>query len=141
MRVLEKNRLTFSYLNSRYSVELKPGKIWVSPLDENIDFKDFLLQEKITSWSMLTSDNPYSTPVSDEANRNKRQELISLLESKGLKYWSSIAIANDKSWGPESGYFIANISREAALKIARDFQQNAIVTGGSDGLAEIVWTI
>jgi hypothetical protein len=85
MTVLTKNQLTLAYLTTRFSVDIPSERIWVSPLDENKKFKDFLNKEGIRTWSIITSDNPRSdiaTTVAD--NESNRKKLLKILQMKKM---------------------------------------------------------
>lgn len=44
-------------------------------------------------------------------------------------------------WEPETSLLILNIARDEAIELGNELEQNAIVSGEIEGLAELVWCV
>ena len=156
MNIKQKNELTIAYLNTQYSVDFPDRQFWVSPVSENLFFKDKLNQEKINFWAIITPFNPGSEILTAAENKVRTEKFIKEgLHDKqtGQKKWDyhgSISKPGKDSKNPisstpvdaeaERGFFIINIFPWEAVKLGHEFGQNAIIVGKNDGFAELVWT-
>lgn len=102
----------------------------------NPELNELLIQEGCKEWAFITSVNPYSEFLTDEAN----QELyLKLKESvKDYKFYEGHGIGEDPKWQPEISLLVLGISREEAIRIGNYYKQNAIVVGELNRPAELV---
>jgi hypothetical protein len=49
-----------------------------------------------------------------------------------------MGVGNDDSWEPEASFMVLNIGKEDAIKLGKQFKQNAIVAGEIGNLPELI---
>lgn len=69
-------------------------------------------------------------------NQDQQQALLSKLIE--YRTWKGEGRGRDGSWMPEESHFIADINKNIAIAPGREFGQNAIIAGGSDGKATLI---
>lgn len=132
------NDLDLLYRQARYVIDDGEAKFTIRLGADNAELREFLAGRGIATWSFLTAYNPQSKPLSDEENAARQAELVRSLDSQGFKYLNGYGTGDD--WDPEASLFILDISREAALRLGRQFGQHAILWGESGvGGPELVW--
>ncbi len=87
----------------------------------------------------ITSDNPGSKRLSDDANRRRRIALAGELSERDLKLIPATSIADDGQWPDECGFWICGIDRDDAVELAERFGQNAIVFITEDRQANLIF--
>ena len=103
--------------------------------DNNEEFA-FVLSEKEMgatlfggrAFTLVTAQNPQSTPLSDEENRERNERLEQHLLEKGYDYGPSLGKSTDGSW-EEEGFTVFDLSLGDALELGQQFGQHAIVYG------------
>ena len=139
MDQIERNILHSAYMKTIFVIGDGQNFFEVSPLEVNQSFLKFLHDSGILSWAVITSDNPFSKPLSVEKNNERRKNLeIELLEN-GYKLLPALGRDPEGQLDPEYGYFIHNLSLKDALKIGKDYGQNAILFGEETAKSKIVW--
>ncbi len=133
------NDLVKAYYSTTYRIikpriELKPGRI-CHELDQ------FLEENGIDKWAVITAFNPNSRHQNDKLNDRATRRLKKRLDEGGKKYRNLVAEADpDSPWPPEYGFFTEVSSLQEAVELAEDFGQKAIVYGERGVLPSIVWT-
>ena len=145
MNPLQRNQLTVAYLQTAYSLVLPDRTVWINPLDENSELRKFLTTHQISRWAVITPWNPRSLPLSAEENqvrlvRFEEEELKKTLGlTAGKDYWLSHSQPAQEPDLSETGFFISGLYTWEAVRIGHRWEQNAIVWGGADAEAEIIW--
>ena len=137
MHLLNKQRLIDLYSNAIYTIEFISQVFEISPKWENRSFLNFLRFNRISSWSLMTPENPNSTRFSEEENSRLRDLMSEELAM--YKIFRSVGMDEDESYH-EIGFFVANISREEVMRIGRKFNQNAAIFGDQETEMEVLWT-
>ena len=91
------------------------------------------------SFSILTAHNPGSGAVDSEENALRQAQLECALLELGYEPYAGENVADDDSWPSEESCFVPGISMTEALALGERYGQNAIICGGADGKAELVW--
>ena len=112
--------------------------------DKNEDLA-FVLSKKETgaalfggrAFTLVTAQNPQSTPLSDEENRERNERLERWLLAKGYDYGPSLGKSTDGSW-EEEGFTVFDLLLEDALRLGRQFGQHAVVYGEGNRVA-LAW--
>lgn len=102
---------------------------------------DELLTESSQSWAFLTAWNPYSRELTAEENARRQNELINELNAKSIGFLPGAGEDRDGRWPPEESVLLLGIDRDAAIGLAKGFEQNAIVFGRHGEAAELVWCV
>ena len=106
---------------------------------KNHELNHYLAVQQIGNWAFLTAYNPNSTPIPDSKNLKRQSQLIDRLNAAKYRYLNGYGTSESGDWPPEASLFVADIDRNEAMAIARDFGQHAILYGRSGGDAELVW--
>jgi hypothetical protein len=116
------------------------GVRFVIGIGENIPELDEQLAARGTSdWAFLTAYNPYSHGLSDKENRVRQESLFDYLEKAGYEFLLGYGESRHRGWPAEPSFLILGVSRDKAIDLAMEFQQNAIVAGSLGGPAELIW--
>ncbi|MGI8597760.1 MAG: DUF3293 domain-containing protein [Chitinophagaceae bacterium] len=102
----------------------------------NAELESLLKQHTATSWAFITAYNPYSKELTDEENKKRHFELVHVVSS--YTYFEGEGVGEDENWKPEKSLLILEISKDDAMKIGKQFGQNAIVFGKEGGVAELL---
>jgi hypothetical protein len=131
-----KKRLIELYMSATYIIEASSHIFEYCPAIENREFLEFLNNNRINSWALITADNPNSTRTDEEKNSALRRLLAQDLEGFRILRCVGMDQANSHH---EIGYFVAGISREFIREIARKYGQNAMIFGSKDSAVEVLW--
>ena len=114
---------------SNQSITIKIG--------ENNDLlNNLLLEHGAEEWAYITPFNPYSKVLSEEQNEQRFKELRNKIVN--YKYFEGEGVGKDPSWKPERSFLIFGISKEKAMEIGNEYEQNAIVYGVINQLPEFL---
>lgn len=125
------------YRQARYVVDDDDVSFTIRIGDSNDGLKELLAERGTSAWAYLTACNPNSQPLSDEENEVRQAEFIERLIADGYTYLRGYGTGDD--WDPEPSLLVLAIGRDAAVGLGREFGQNAILWGESDGVPELVW--
>jgi hypothetical protein len=89
------------------------------------------------SFAIITAHNPRSEAFSKEENDKRHQQLLERVQQNNYRFDSSVGASPDGSW-QEEGVVIFDIEVATALKIGRDFEQHAILSGQGNRVA-LAW--
>lgn len=130
-----------AYLQTTYRVVGAP-----EPVDIRIGHRsralDRLLQENgVQNWAFVTASNPRSRRLPDRDNAKRNTEMKQSLQQGGWQMLDGMGLPCSPEWQPEHSVLILGIDRDAAMKVALRWEQNAIVCGTIGQPAELVWAI
>ena len=126
-----------AYLKTTYTTE-KP-KLSIKIGEINPELHVFLFDNNSIFWSFISACNPYSTILSDEENELRHQALIEKANAMNLRFQEGLGVPSDENWKAEKSLLILDISKEDAVKLAKEFDQNAIVFGRLNQAPELVF--
>jgi len=118
-----------AYKNTTYRVYLPLGEIDIRIGVMNLLLHELLLNNNSESWAFISACNPYSVVQNADVNTFLNTQLKSYLSEKKYLFFKGIGVGEDDSWEPEASFMVLNIGIEAAVKLGRQFKQNAIVVG------------
>jgi hypothetical protein len=64
-----------------------------------------------------------------EENQRRHEQLNAEIARRGLIYFAGRGIGSEGNWPPEESLLVLGISEQEAIKLGRDFGQNAVVCG------------
>jgi hypothetical protein len=132
--------LEAAYLATEYWVgDAANGPFAIRVGEMSFDLEELLIEEVAVEWAYVTACNPGSVPLSDDENRARTDELRETLVETGLRFYAGVAVAPDGDWR-EPSFLVLDLSEGDALRLAREFEQNAIVAGHIAEPARLVWT-
>jgi hypothetical protein len=122
-----------AYLNTSYNVIDPPLSIHINEFHPKLD--ELLEQHQCETWAFITAFNPYSKILLEEENLRRHQMLVSDLSN--FKLFEGVGAGKESSWNPERSVLVLNISLEEAIRMGKKYEQNAIVTGKKNSVAEL----
>ena len=89
------------------------------------------------AFTLITAQNPQSTPLSDAENRERNERLEHHLLAKNYHHGPSLGKSTDGSW-EEAGFTVFDLSLEDALALGSQFGQHAVVYSEGEQVA-LAW--
>ena len=127
-----------AYKNTTYLVYSPIGEIDIRIGVMNPLLQQLLLNNSSESWVFITAYNPYSVMQDAGVNTILNTQLEDYLSGKRYLFFKGIGVGDDNSWEPEASFMVLNIRKEDAVKLGKQFKQNAIVTGVIGTFAELI---
>lgn len=90
-------------------------------------------------WAYVTAHNPGGRLRDAAANEADQRRLVERVRHTGLTAIVGRGIGADGAWPPEESLLILDLARDAAIALAREFGQEALVAGDRGGVAELVF--
>ena len=72
-----------------------------------------------------------------EQNEHRLKDLRNKIVN--YKYFEGEGVGKDPSWKPEKSFLILGITKERAIELGNEYEQNAIVYGEINELPELLW--
>ena len=127
-----------AYKNTTYRVYLTLGEIDIRIGVMNPLLQELLLSNHVASWAFITAYNPYSVMQNADVNTFLNTQLERYLLEKQYVFFKGIGVGDDDSWEPEASFMVLNIRKEDAIKLGKQFEQNAIVAGVIGNSPELI---
>lgn len=118
------------YSTSNPKIDIEIGK-------ENEALSVFLFDNNAYTWAFVSASNPFSIEITDRENTKRHQSLKDFVANSGLRQIEGLGKSKDGEWS-EKSLLILDISKKEAIKLAQNFEQNAIVFGYFDQNPELV---
>lgn len=94
--------------------------------------------QEVPQCTFVTAYNPYSQQLTDEQNEQRQQLLLAAITRRGLYYFKGEGKHPSNQWPGEPSYLVFGLNKEAAKKLGRQFEQNAIVWVGRDSMPQLI---
>ena len=127
-----------AYKNTTYRVYLPLGEIDIRIGVMNPLLQQLLLNNSSESWAFITACNPYSVTQNEDVNTLLNTQLEDYLSGKRYVFFKGMGVGDDDSWEAEASFMVLDIRKEDAIKLGRQFKQNAIVVGVIGNSAELI---
>ena len=127
-----------TYKNTTYLVYSPIGEIDIRIGVMNPLLQQLLLNNSSESWAFITACNPYSVMQNEDVNTLLNTQLERYLLEKQYLFFKGMGVGDDDSWEPEASFMVLDIRKEDAIKLGRQFKQNAIVVGVIGTSAELI---
>jgi len=131
-------KLFEAYKNTTYRIYLPLGEIDIRIGVMNPLLQELLLSNQMESWAFITACNPYSVMQNADVNTLLNTQLENYLSGKHYLFFKGIGVGDDDSWEPEASFMVLNIRKEDAIKLGKQFKQNAIVVGVIGNAPELI---
>ena len=106
-------------------------------IDENNVLLDALLSKQdAKSWAYITAYNPFSQTLTDATNDARHLQLLHSVAA--FSSFEGEGKGANESWPPEKSLLILGISKEQAIAIGNEYEQNAIVYGEAGQAAQLL---
>jgi acetyl esterase/lipase len=126
--VVRRPRLTSSLVKS---YQVPPTELVVKVSDgEWVDAQE--AARELGPFTVLTSDNPFSSELSADANAERRTELFADLQRRGVRLRHAMGRDPVGAWPVEEGFALLDQSVEFARELARAWDQFAIYDVSED---------
>lgn len=126
--------LVLSYLKTNFTVFSPKIEIKIGTISDELNA--LLLLKNKQDWAYITASNPYSQILSDEENNERHEQLKETV--KEYIVFEGEGVGEDPKWKPEISLLILGITKEDAISIGNQFQQNAIIVGALNKKSELV---
>jgi hypothetical protein len=131
-------KLFEAYKNTTYRIYLPLGEIDIRIGVMNPLLQELLLSNQMESWAFITACNPCSVMQNADVNTLLNTQLENYLSGKHYLFFKGIGVGDDDSWEPEASFMVLNIRKEDAIKLGKQFKQNAIVVGVIGNAPELI---
>jgi hypothetical protein len=127
-----------AYRRTTYRATLPSGERIEIRIGEACAALDALLRARgAASWAFVTASNPHATRLGEAENTTRHDRLERALAQYAC--FEGESIAYDAAWPPERSLLAIGIAEDEALRIARRFDQEAIVAGALGQPARLVF--
>jgi len=127
-----------AYLDTDYLVATPEGRTLRLVPGQPCPALDALMAEAgCTSAAFITAWNPGSRALPRECNASRQHRLAEQLAAAGYRFLEGYGVAPDGSWHEDS-LLVLGIPARGALRLARRFGQNAILTAEQGGPVRLV---
>lgn len=127
-----------AYKNTTYSICSPHGDIDIRIGVMNPLLQELLLKNNAESWAFITACNPYSVMQNADLNNFLNTQLEAYLSEKQYVFFKGMGVSDDDSWEPETSFMVLDIRKEDAIKLGKQFKQNAIVAGVIGNFPELI---
>jgi hypothetical protein len=129
------NELIQAYKETDFNVYEPKITIKVGHVNQELD--RLLNMNNCITWAYITAWNPFSELTDDRTNEEKNDQLKNDLT--GYILLAGEGVGSDQSWQPEKSFLILGIRLEEAIRIGKEYRQNAIVVGKIHEEPQLVW--
>ena len=132
--------LEAAYRATTYRVFLPEGQFELRIDQPSPQLADWLAAARVPAFAVITAFNPGGRRLSDDDNLGRQSALECDLLEGNYEPYSAENRPDDPAAPVEESCFVPDITREDALALADDYEQNAILWGGADGIPRLAWT-
>lgn len=139
-RPVPRETLEAAYLRTVYRVATPDGGGLDLRIGERCRALDRLLAARACRrWAFVTAWNPGSEPFPIWRNAARSRHLAHALGRLGYRFLPGLGVPGEGSWKPEVSLLVLGMPVARALRIGRQFGQNAIVAGRRGGASALFW--
>jgi hypothetical protein len=102
------------------------------------ELNSLINESKCLSAAFITAYNPFSKQLSESENSERQDGLRQELAKRGLKCYDGVGQHPSGQWPGEPSLLILGLSKEAALALARNLEQNAFVWSDSSAVPQLI---
>ena len=126
-----------AYRETHYRVEgVEPFTLKVDQVSSEV--LRALAKRGLKSCAFVTAWNPYSIALKEEENTILERKLNLHLNAQGLNHTPGEGVHPSNGWPGERSSLVWGVSETNAREIAEEFQQNAFIWVGEDGIPELI---
>lgn len=129
-----------AYRATTYRVFLPEGQFELRIEQPSPALADWLAAAGVPGFAVITAFNPGAQRLSDDDNLGRQSALECDLLEGNYEPYTAENVPDDGAEPVEESCFVPDIALEDALALADDYEQNAIVWGGPDGIPRLAWT-
>ncbi|MDQ1347269.1 MAG: hypothetical protein QG573_638 [Acidobacteriota bacterium] len=129
--------LEAAYTQAVYRVDAKPVAIFLRVGEHSPDLGLWLGAQGARSFAFISAANPGSQPLPEAENEDRHRRLVEQVTAAGLPALDGESYAAADGEWRERSLLIAGLAREAAIALAREFGQVALLWGEAGGPVEL----
>lgn len=135
----DRERLRAAYEATAYRVDEGPrGRFTIRVGVRSEDVDALLTAAGSECWAFITAVNPRSVLLPDAENAARMDRLTDAVARRGLPLYRGVG--SGAGWPPEPSLLVIGLDEAAAVALAREFDQHAIVVGRRGEPARLVWS-
>lgn len=136
----ERDRLRAAYEATAYWVEAGPQRRFAIRVGaRSADVDALLAAAGVETWAFVTAANPRSVRLSAAENARRMGGLGARLGEHGRAFLPGEGVGDEPGWPAEPSVLVLGIDETAAVALAREFDQHALVVGRRGEPARLVW--
>ena len=130
--------LRASYTRAVYRVDFPAAPVFLEVGAPSPALDGWLAANGETCFAFLSAANPGSVALSDEENRRRHERLVARLQAGGLTPVGGESFEAASGAWREASLLVGGITRAAAIRLAGEFGQAALLCGEIGGPVELV---
>ncbi len=134
------DELRESYTRAVYRVDTTGGPIFLRVGVVNAELDCWLAAQRATCFAFLSAANPGSIALPEVENFRRHRQLVDRLGEGGLPAVAGESFDPATGGWREASLLVVGIDREAAIELAREFGQAALLWGASGRPVELLPT-
>ena len=134
------SELAAAYAATTYRVFLPGGHCELRIDQPCTVLADWMETAGVACFAIVSACNPRSQRLSAGENAERQSALECDLIEGNYEPYAAENAPDDAGWPCEESCFVPDLALEDALALAEDYEQNAIVWGGADGIPRLAWT-
>lgn len=126
-----------AYRETDYRVLVSPS--FSLRVDEySAELVDLHWCHRVDCSAFVSGCNPFSRLVDEGVNRELQMALAEDLQTRGLVFIRGAGQHPSNGWPAEESFLVLGLELDAAKALGVQYQQNAIVWNGPDGVAQLI---
>ena len=134
------NELLESYTRAVYRVDTEGGPIFLRVGGVSAELDRLLETQRASRFAFLSAANPGSVALPETENLRRHRQLVDRLGASGLPAVAGESFDPATGGWREASLLVVGIGRKAALALAREFGQVALLWGASGRPVELLPT-
>ena len=134
---MKSGELQAVYARAVYRVDAQPGPFFLRVGEHSPDLESWLRKQGARSFAFISAANPGSQLLPEAENEDRHRRLVSQVSAAGLRASDGESYAAAGGGWRERSLLIAGLAREAAMAMAREFGQVALLWGETGGPVEL----
>lgn len=128
-----------AYKNTYYKVKLPDGELSLYIDQRSTKLLDFLSLNNISQAAIITAYNPQSLLTDNAINQHQQAKLYNELVLGNYMIFNGVNSDPHTVWQDESSFLVCHIDLQAAQKIAKAYQQNALVFIKKEAIPRLIF--
>lgn len=130
--------LIAAYKATHYEVHAPEGLLVLQIDVPNARLRTVHENERVHCSAFLTAWNPRSVPTPPAQNAAALDRMRARIAALGLAMWPGWGHDPGGTWPAEESLFVPGLELEPATRLARDFDQHAIVHAAGDAIPRLI---
>lgn len=126
-----------AYLETEYRVRVEPV-LTLRVGQANADLLAAHARHEAACSAFLTACNAFSEPVDRASNAARQAGLAEALSGRGLSFLPGFGQHPSGDWPGEDSFLVFGLTLAAAKVLGTQFEQNAFVWSGADGVPQLI---